>query len=40
MNLITVVGLFILLMVVVWMPELTAALEPAGSNVRIAILHW
>ncbi len=40
MKLITFLGLFVLLMIVVWMPQLTAALEPAGPNLRIAILHW
>ncbi len=40
MKLITFLGLLTLLMIVVWMPQLTSALEPAGSNLRIAILHW
>ncbi len=40
MKLLTLMGLFLVLMIVVWMPQLTAALEPAGSNLRIAILHW
>ena len=40
MKLITFLGLFVMLMIIVWMPQLTAALEPAGSTVRIAILHW
>jgi hypothetical protein len=40
MKLITFLGSFILLMIVVWMPQLTSALEPAGSTLRIAVLHW
>ncbi len=40
MKLLTILALFMTLMVVVWLPQLTAALEPAGSTVRIAVLHW
>lgn len=37
MRLVTIVILFIMLMLVVWMPQF---LEPMGAGLNIAALHW
>jgi hypothetical protein len=40
MRMIGISILFIVLWLVVCMPELNSALEYTGSSLKIAILHW